>query len=97
MTQRNLGGAYGSLLSGDLAANQRNSLGYYQAALRVYTEQTYPQEWSMTQESVGVALLKQGDREAATEALQLAARGYRSCNDKRSAERVEGWLHDNTA
>ena len=45
--------------------NRRRAIGCYEAALRVYTEAAFPQDWAMTQNNLGIAYqnLPDGDRD----------------------------------
>ncbi len=54
-TQNNLGTAWGDLPTGDRAANIRNAIDCYTAALRVRTELEYPVDWALTQLNLGTA------------------------------------------
>jgi tetratricopeptide (TPR) repeat protein len=51
---------------GDRGANLRQAIACYEAALRVYTERDFPQDWAMTQNNLGNAWgdLPTGDRGA---------------------------------
>jgi tetratricopeptide (TPR) repeat protein len=64
--QNRLGNANWSLPSGDREANLRQAIGYYEAALQVYTRVAFPIEWARTQPALGGAYsqLPSGDREA---------------------------------
>ncbi len=55
MTQNNLGIAYANLPTGDRGENLRRAMEYYEAALRVYTEEAAPTNWAMTQSNLGAA------------------------------------------
>jgi predicted ATPase/class 3 adenylate cyclase len=61
-----LGTAYRNLPSGDRAANLRQAISCYEAALRVRTESQFPMDWAMTQNNLGNAYsdLPSGDRAA---------------------------------
>jgi predicted ATPase/class 3 adenylate cyclase len=60
----NLGGAYSKLQTGDRGDNLRRAIEYCEAALRVWTERDFPQEWAGTQNNLGNAYSKlpTGDR-----------------------------------
>jgi CHAT domain-containing protein/tetratricopeptide (TPR) repeat protein len=64
MTQNNLANAYSDRIKGDRADNLERAIGYYQAALEVYTRQAFPQDWAMTQNNLAVAYRNRikGDR-----------------------------------
>ena len=53
MTQNNLGAAYQNLPTGDRGANLDKAIACYLAALRIYTEADFPQDWAMTYANVG--------------------------------------------
>jgi predicted ATPase/class 3 adenylate cyclase len=61
--QNNLGNAYWYLPTGDRGENLWRAIGYYEAALRVYTERKFPKDWAMTQNNLGNAygMLPTGD------------------------------------
>jgi tetratricopeptide (TPR) repeat protein len=67
---------------GDRTANLRRAIECHEAALRVYTEQNFPQDWAMTQNNLGGAWasLPTGDRDAnlrrAIECYEAALRVY---------------------
>jgi tetratricopeptide (TPR) repeat protein len=64
------------------AANLRQAIACYEAALRVYTEEDFPVQWAMTQNNLGTAYqnLPSGDRAAnlrqAIACYEAAIRGY---------------------
>ena len=66
MTQNNLGLAYRNLPAGDRAANLKQAIACYEAALQVYTREAFPVEWATTQNNLGIAYsnLPAGDRAA---------------------------------
>ena len=41
--------------TGDRARNLQKAIGYYEAALSVYTKDAFPADWAMTQNNLGVA------------------------------------------
>ncbi len=51
---------------GDRAANIQRAIACYEAALRVYTEEAFPQQWAMTQNNLAIAYrnIPGGDRAA---------------------------------
>ena len=53
MTQNNVGIAWSYVPRGDRDENLRPAIDCYEAALRVYTETDFPQEWAMTQNNLG--------------------------------------------
>ncbi len=61
MTQNNLGNARADLpaaagaADGDRAENLRRAIECYEKALRVYTEEHFPQDWAMTQGNMALA------------------------------------------
>ncbi len=65
-TQLNLGNAYGKLPKGNQQANLEKAIAYFEAALKVFTHETYPTNWAMVQHSLGVAYcnLQSGDQQA---------------------------------
>ena len=64
--QHNLGTAYRNLPAGDRAANLRQAITCYEAALQVRTREAFPVDWAMTQNNLGTAYgdLPTGDRAA---------------------------------
>ncbi len=60
----NVGGAYANLQTGDRGDNLRRAIEYSEAALRVWTERDFPQEWAAVQINLGqaYAMLPTGDR-----------------------------------
>src|SRR5205807_2691586 len=58
------GTAYRNLPAGDRGQNLQTAIACYQAALRVYTETDFPQDWATTQNNLGNAYsdLPTGDR-----------------------------------
>ncbi len=52
-----LGNALWTVSLGDRNANLRSSIRCYEAALRVRTEQAFPQDWAITQNNLGLAYL----------------------------------------
>ena len=81
-TQNNLASAYGDIPGGDRAANIQRAIECYEAALRVRTEQAFPQDWAMTQNNLANAYgdIPGGDRAAniqrAIECCEAALRVY---------------------
>ena len=55
MTQNNLGTAYWNLPAADQAANLKQAIACYQAALQVYTREAFPVDWATTQHNLGLA------------------------------------------
>jgi len=64
MTQNNLGSAWSDVPTGDRGENLRRAIDCYDAALRVSTEEDFPQDWAMTQNNLGIAWsdMPTGDR-----------------------------------
>jgi tetratricopeptide (TPR) repeat protein len=60
----NLGLAYWNLPSGDRGQNLQRAIACFEAALRIYTERDFPQDWARTQNNLGNAYrnLPSGDR-----------------------------------
>ena len=50
--------------TGDRDQNLRQAIAYYEAALTLYTRETLPMDWAMTQNNLGLAVcnLPTGDR-----------------------------------
>ena len=77
-----IGNALSKLPLGDRDANLRSAIRCYEAALRVYTERDFPQNWAMTQNNLGNAYqsLPSGDRDAnlrsAIRCYEVALRVY---------------------
>ncbi len=53
--QNNLGSAYSNRIRGERAENVERAIGYYEAALKVYTRSDYPEDWATTQNGLGIA------------------------------------------
>src|SRR5262249_17936400 len=51
----NPGNAYRGLPTGDRGQNLQRAIACYEAALRVYTQADFPQDWAMTQNNLGTA------------------------------------------
>ncbi len=62
----NLGVEFYSASLGNRQENLSRAIAFYEAALRVYTEQDFPQDWAMTQNNLAIAYseLPTGDRGA---------------------------------
>jgi predicted ATPase/class 3 adenylate cyclase len=62
--QNNLGSAYANLPTGDRGENVRQAIACCEAALGVYTERGFPEDWARTQNNLGNAYqnLPTGDR-----------------------------------
>jgi hypothetical protein len=79
-----MGIIFDELPVGNRAENQRRAIVCYEAALRVYTESDFPQDWAMTQNNLGIAYrnLPTGDRgenlRRAIACYKMAARGFAS-------------------
>jgi tetratricopeptide (TPR) repeat protein len=77
-----LGGQLWRASLGDRTANLRQAIECFEAALRVLTEQDFPQDWAMTQNNLGTAWaeLPTGDRDAnlrrSIECYEAALRVY---------------------
>ncbi|HEX4609980.1 MAG TPA: hypothetical protein VH092_17435, partial [Urbifossiella sp.] len=74
------------LPAGDRGENMQAAIGCCQAALRVYAEDRFPQDWAMTQNNLGVAHanLPAGDR---GENLQAAIGYYQAALRVRTEDR----------
>ena len=76
------GTEYGQASLGDRDANLRRAIDCYEYALRVYTEDAFPQDWAMTQNNLALtyADLPSGDRDAnlrrAIDCYEYALRVY---------------------
>jgi tetratricopeptide (TPR) repeat protein len=94
MTQNNLGTAYADLPTGDRGVNLQRAIAYYEAALRIRTEQDFPVDWAMTQNNLGIAYqdLPTGDRGVnlhwAIACYEAAIRGYRAAGLAEEADRI---------
>lgn len=62
--EHNLGNAYAQLPTGDRGPNLRRAIGYYEAALQVFTERRFPAQWAMIQHDLANVYgdLPSGDR-----------------------------------
>jgi tetratricopeptide (TPR) repeat protein len=54
-TQNNIGISWQNLPTGDKTENVQKAISAYQAALGIYTKDTYPDEWAWTQDNLGLA------------------------------------------
>jgi CHAT domain-containing protein len=54
-TQNNLAVAYSNRINGDRAENLESAIGFYQAALTVYTLEDLPEKWATTQYNLAIA------------------------------------------
>ncbi|MEP0834382.1 tetratricopeptide repeat protein [Microcoleus sp. AS-A8] len=52
MTQYNLGHAYHARILGERAENLELAVAYYERALQVRTQGSFPEQWAMTQNSL---------------------------------------------
>jgi hypothetical protein len=103
--QNNLGLAYWNLPTGDQGESLRQAVACFQAALRVYTETDFPQEWAMTQFKLGLAwesLAEETDDPdaflSAREHFATAARGFAAVGlDEDAAEVAETVAEINAA
>jgi tetratricopeptide (TPR) repeat protein len=77
-----IGGQAGS--NGDLL----QAIATYQAALREWTRERVPLQWAMTQNNLGNALARLGERESGTTRLEEAVAAYREALRERTHERV---------
>ena len=59
--QHNLGVTYLELPDGDIAENLHRATGYFEAALRVRTQQAFPSGWALTQYNLGETCLTLAD------------------------------------
>lgn len=64
--QNYMGAAYLHLPTGDLAINLQKAIGGFEAALRVFTEGDFPEDWAIAQNNLGSAFmaLRTGNRGA---------------------------------
>jgi tetratricopeptide (TPR) repeat protein len=53
------------------------ALKFYKQALQEYSRERVPLDWAMTQNNLGNALLRLGERESGTERLEAAVAAYR--------------------
>lgn len=89
---------------GDRAKNLDKAIACYQAALRVYTETDFPEQWAMTQNNLGIAYwdLSAGDRGAnldkAIACFENALRVYTETNFPRQWATIQynlGYAYSN--
>ena len=83
--QHNLGIAYWDLPAGDRAANLKQAIACYEAALQVRNREAFPVQWAMTQNNLGTAYsnLPAGDR---AENLKQAIACYEAALQVRTRE-----------
>jgi hypothetical protein len=60
----------------------------YRAALEEWTRERGPLQWAMTQNTIGNALKRLGERESGTTRLEEAVAAYRAALEERTRERV---------
>ncbi len=60
----------------------------YRAALEERTRERAPLEWATTQNNLGLALARLGERESGTVRLEEAVAAYRAALEERTRERV---------
>jgi tetratricopeptide (TPR) repeat protein len=60
----------------------------YRAALEERTRERVPLDWAMTQNNLGTALSRLGERESGTARLEEAVDAYRAALEERTRERV---------
>ena len=73
-------------------ANLQRAIACYEAALRIRTEEEFPQQWAMTQFNRALTLADSGDLEEARQAMRHAAAGYHGVGMLRDARMAEDWL-----
>ena len=67
----------------------------YREALKERTRERVPLDWAMTQNNLGNALFRLGERESGTARLEEAVAAYREALQERTRERVPTRLgHD---
>ncbi len=54
-TQNNLAIAYSNRINGSREENLERAIGFYEAALTVYTLEDFPEQWALTQNNLAVA------------------------------------------
>ena len=81
--------AYGGSASAR-AARQRleEAVAAFREALKEWTRERVPLDWAMTQNNLGVALWRLGERESGTARLEEAVAAYREALKERTRERV---------
>ena len=62
--------------------------GSYRAALKEYTRERVPLHWAATQDNLGNALTRLGEREHGTARLAEAVAAYKAALEERTPERV---------
>ena len=60
----------------------------YRAALQERTRERVPLDWAMTQNNLGIALQRLGERESGTARLEEAVAAYRAALEEWTRERV---------
>ena len=60
----------------------------YRAALQEWTRDRVPLDWAMTQNNLGNALRRLGERESGTARLEEAVTAYRAALEEMTRERV---------
>jgi hypothetical protein len=87
-----LGLALGNSPLGSRFANLARAIACCEAALRVYTEANFPQDWAATQFNLALTLAALKDQEGARRAIQNAVVGYRRVGMERKAQDAVDWL-----
>ncbi len=60
----------------------------YEAALQEWRRERVPRDWAMTQNNLGVALARLGERESGSERLEQAVKAYEAALQEWTRERV---------
>jgi tetratricopeptide (TPR) repeat protein len=66
----------------------REAVAAYRTALEEWTPEKVPLEWAMTQNNLGTALLRLGERESGAARLEQAVAAFREALEKRTRDRV---------
>ena len=66
----------------------------YRAALEEYTRERVPLDWAMTQNNLGIALRRLGERESGTARLQEAVAAFNACLTVIKTAWPEEWVQE---
>jgi tetratricopeptide (TPR) repeat protein len=71
-----------------LAGKFQEAIGAYREALRSINRNKQPADWAMTQNNLGIALARLGERESGTARLEEAVAAFHAALEERTRERV---------
>jgi tetratricopeptide (TPR) repeat protein len=87
-----MGYAYTELPSGNRDANLAQARAYYEAASRIYTEESHPIEWAVLQERISILEWLQGRKDEARLLLERALEIFQNHGDLERIEHAQNTL-----